>query len=105
MNRTSQKRTAHQGRLFPYYKLSQEELANLQEEDDALYQQCRFIFERVKPELLKEHYNWFIVIEPISESYILNKDQEIAFEQARQQYPNQKLVAFRLNETGVCGRL
>lgn len=105
MSTTSQKRTSRQGRLFPEYTISQEELNKMQAEDNALYQRCLPIFERVKPELIKAYYNCFIIIEPDSESYIIHKDLEKAFEQARQQYSHQKLVAFRLNETGVCGRL
>jgi hypothetical protein len=105
MSQLSTKRTARRGRLFPEYAIPQEELDKMKAEDEALYQRCRPIFERVKPELIEEHYNCFIIIEPESESYVMDANQEVAFEKAHQQYPNKICLAFRLNETGACGMI
>ena len=105
MSQVSAKRTARRGRLFPEYTIPQEELDRREAENAALYQRCRPIFERVKPELIEEHYNWFIIIEPDSESYVMDANQEVAFEKAHQQYPNKRSLAFRLNETGACGMI
>lgn len=105
MTQTPEKRTSRRGRLFPEYTIPPEELARRKAERDAFGKRCRVIFDRVCPELIKEHYNWFIIIEPESEGYMIDPDLEIASEKACQKYPDRKLCAFRLNETGACGRI
>jgi hypothetical protein len=93
------------GRLFSEHTIPQEELARRKAEQDRLYKRCRLIFDKVQPLLIKKNYNWFIVIEPDSSNYVMDADEEIAYEKARQKYPNKRLVAFRLNETGSCGKI
>lgn len=105
MSQASSKRPARRGRLFPEYTIPEEELARRQAELDDLYKRCRVVFDQVQPQLIKDHYNWFIVIEPDSSSYVIDADEETAYEKARLQYPNKRLGAFRLNETGACGRI
>ena len=105
MNPTSSQRPARRGRIFPEYTIPPEELARRQAELDAFYKRCRPIFERVQPELIKEHCNWFIAIEPESEDYFIDPDEELADQKARQKHPNAMLGVFRLNETGACGRI
>ena len=95
----------HRGRLFPEYTIPQEDLARRKAEQDRLYKRCRMIFEQVQPHLIKENYNWFIVIEPDSSNYVIDADEETAYKKARQKYPHKRLGAFRLNETGSCGRI
>ncbi len=105
MTQTSGKRTPRRGRLFPEYTIPPEELARRKAERDAFGKRCRVIFDRVCPELIKEHYNWFIIIEPESEDYFIDLDEEKAAQKATEKYPNRKLCTFRLNETGACGRI
>ncbi|NEP43146.1 MAG: hypothetical protein F6K35_29550 [Okeania sp. SIO2H7] len=103
MNSTSKKRTARRGRIFPDINLSPEEIARRKAEREAFGQRCRVVFDRVKPELIEDYYNWFIIIEPDSGDYFIDRDDEIAAKKARQQHPDAWLGTFRINETGVCG--
>jgi hypothetical protein len=105
MSNTSSKRPARRGRIFPEYTIPPEELAREQAELDTFYQRCRPIFDRVKPELIKEHYNWFIVIEPESGDYFIDPNNEVASQKAHQKYPHAIVGVFRLNESGSCGRI
>jgi hypothetical protein len=85
--------------------LSQEEIAKRKAEQDARYQLYRAVFERVRPELIENHYNWFVVIEPNSGDYFIDADEQLAIQKARQRYPSGRLGILRLNETGSCGRI
>jgi hypothetical protein len=85
-------------------KLSQE-TARRQAESDAFYQRCRVILERIYSELIEEHYNWYIIIEPDSEDYVIDSDEMIAIQKMREQHPQGKVMIMRLNETGTCGKI
>lgn len=85
--------------------ISSEEKAKQEAERQAFSQRCRAIFERVRPELIEEHYNWFITIEPDSGDYFIDKDDMTAYQKAREKHPQTIFCTFRLNETGVCGRI
>lgn len=98
-------RIARRGILFPERQLSPEEKAKRRAESEAFAQRCRVIFERVKPELIKEHYDWFIVIEPDSGDYFIDPDEMAAIQKTREKYPHTKSLIMRLNETGCCGRI
>ena len=91
------------GRVFPEYNLPPEELANRQADIDAFGQQCKVIWQKVCPELIKDHYNWFIMIEPESGDYFIDPHEMMAYQKAREKYPQAKLGTFRLNQTGACG--
>ncbi len=93
------------GRVFPEKRLSPEEKARLQAEDEAFYQCCRAVFDRVKPELIEVHYDWFIIIEPDSGDYFIDPDKNVARAKAREKHPNKKCIIMRINETGTCGRI
>ena len=99
------KRQARRGRIFPEHNWSPARIARERADREAFYKRCRTIFERVRPELIDNYYNWFIVIEPNSESYVIDADLEVASQKARQQHPNTKLLTFRLNATGACGKI
>ncbi|HAG81607.1 MAG TPA: hypothetical protein DCL61_10660 [Cyanobacteria bacterium UBA12227] len=99
------KRPIRRGRIFPNYTIPPEELAKRQAELDARYQHCRPVFERVRDELITDHYNWFMIIEPNSGDYFIDPDEDIADQKARQKYPSGWLVTFRINETGACGKI
>lgn len=92
--------------LFPNRPpLSPEEIARRKAEDEVFAQRCREIFKRVYPELVTEHYNWYIHIEPESGDYFIDPDEEVSFQKARQKHPTARIMAKRLNETGTCGRI
>lgn len=65
MAESTAKQPARRGRIFPERILPPEELARRKAEDEAFYHRCREIFERVRPDLIKEHYGWYIAVEPI----------------------------------------
>ncbi len=99
------RRPHRQGRLFPEFTIPPEELARRKTERDARYHKTSIVFERVCPDLIEEHYNWFMIIEPNSGDYFIDPDEQVAEQKARQKYPSGWLVTFRLNETGACGRI
>ena len=105
MTQTKPTRPRGKGRLFPEYTIPPEELAKREAEKNARSQRYREIFAQVSPQLIKEHYNWFIVIEPNSGDYFVDVDEEIAVQKARQKYPTGMVGIMRLNETGTCGKI
>lgn len=105
MSQQERDRTPRRGRVFPERQLSAEEKARRMAEDEEFYQRCRVIFDRVRPELIKEHYDWFIVIEPDSGDYFIDPDEHFARVKAAEKYPHKMRLIMRLNETGACGRI
>lgn len=95
------------GRILPPTEVPPEELARRKEKRRALAVRCRVVFERLRPQLIKEHYNWFIAIDPDSESYLIDSTLIGLTEQVKNSYPGTevKLTIFQLNETGTCGRI
>jgi hypothetical protein len=92
--------------LFPEKKKpTLSEIEQLEREEKTFAQRCRAIFERVYPTLKADRYNWFIVIEPESEDYFIDREEMVAWKLAKQKYPNSLLLAMRINETGTCGRI
>jgi hypothetical protein len=98
-------RPVRRGRLFPEIQWSPEEKARRKAESEAFYQRCREIFERVRPQLIEDHYSWYIGIEPDSGDYFIDSDKELAHQKARQVHPNSVHCLFCLNETGATGRI
>jgi hypothetical protein len=98
-------RRRRQGRIFPEFTIPAEELARLEAERKVHLQRYKEIFDRVSPELMEEHYNWFIIIEPNSGDYFFDLNEEVAVQKARQKHPSGILGIMRLNETGTCGRI
>lgn len=105
MTEIKQVRRRRQGRLFPEFTIPPEELAKREAEKKANFQRYREVFNTVSPQLMEEHYNWFIVIEPKSGDYFIDSDEEVAVQKARQKYPSGMIGIMRLNETGTCGRI
>jgi hypothetical protein len=92
--------------LFPDRpSLSPEEIAKRESASKIFADRCRVVFHQVAPELIAEHYDWFILIEPDSGDYFIAPDHKTAYDRARQSHPQAKLMAMRLNETGTCGRI
>jgi len=69
------------------------------------HQRGRSIFEQVLPELIENHYNWFILIEPESGDYFTDIDELNALKKAREKHPHSTFAIFRLNKTGHTGRV
>jgi len=92
-------------RKTPSQQISHEESALLLAEREANYQKAREIFERVRPQLINDHSNWYITIEPDSEEYFIEKDYMTTFQRLRSGNLMGKTTTFRLNETGFCGRI
>lgn len=105
MTQKAIKRPIRRGRIFPEYTMPPEELARRRAELDARYQLCRPVFERVRDELIADHYNWFLIIEPNSGDYFIDPDEDVAAQKARQKYQSGWLMTFRINETGACGKI
>ncbi|NES19111.1 MAG: hypothetical protein F6K41_09300 [Symploca sp. SIO3E6] len=105
MTQSSAPRTIRRGRVFPEKQLSPEDKARVKAEDTLFYNRCRKIFDRVQPELMAEHYDWFIIIEPDSGQYLIDADEKVAIAQSRSQHPGKKCIIMRINETGTCGNI
>jgi hypothetical protein len=62
----------HRRRILPPSPIAPEELQEERSKQRALAQRCRPLFERLRPSLMKTHYNWFIAIDPDTEEYLLD---------------------------------
>lgn len=71
-------RTPRRGRIFPEIQWTEAEKAKRKSESEAFYQRCRTIFKQIRPELIGEHYGWYIAIEPDSKEYFIDPDRETA---------------------------
>lgn len=98
---------ASRSRILSQVTVTPEEMHHRKVQRHQLGAQCRAIFERIRPQLIENHYNWFIVIDADSENYLIDPKLENLLQQVRNQYtnPDAKLTIFRLNETGACGRI
>ena len=105
MSQLSSNRTVRRGRIFPERQLSPEEKARRKAESEAFAQRCRAIFDQVAVELIKDHYDWFIVIEPDSGDYFIDPEETVATQKAHEKHPDKMCLIMRLNETGTCGRI
>ncbi|MBN3892874.1 MAG: hypothetical protein HWQ43_28385 [Nostoc sp. JL31] len=105
MAESTAKQPARRGRIFPERILPPEELARRKAEDEAFYQRCREIFERVRPDLIKEHYGWYIAVEPNSGDYLIDVDKMQAHKKSLEKYSNSRHCVFCLNETGTTGTI
>jgi C4-type Zn-finger protein len=105
MTQLSENQNPRRGRVFPERQLSPEEKARRQAEDEEFNQRCQEIFERVQPQLIKEHYDWFMVIEPDSGDYFIDPDESVARQKAKEKHQGKKRLIVRINETGACGKI
>ena len=105
MNDTKPTRTVRRGRIFPEIQWSEEKKAQRKAQQQAFYQRCKVIFDRVQPELILTHYNWYVAVEPDSGDYFIDQDVEVATQMARQKHPNFIPFVFRINETGTSGTI
>jgi len=93
------------GRVFPEKQISHEEKTRQNAEDRLFYERCRAIFNKVQPELIEDHYDWFIVIEPESGNYVIATDETIARQEAREKFGTTMRLMMRINEIGNCGKI
>ena len=105
MTQSSSHQTVRRGRVFPEKQLSPEEKARIKAEDAVFYKRCRKVFDRVQPELIEAHYDWFIIIEPDSGEYFIDEDKKVALSKSRSKHPDKKCIIMRINETGTCGTI
>ncbi|RUT05186.1 hypothetical protein DSM106972_040070 [Dulcicalothrix desertica PCC 7102] len=105
MTETKPNRTKRRGRIFPEIQWTLEQRAQYEAESEAFYQRCKPIFDKVKAELIETHYNWYMSVEPDSGEYFIDKNLEVASLQCREKHPGKLHYAFRINETGACGRI
>ncbi|HLP87018.1 MAG TPA: hypothetical protein VK184_00210 [Nostocaceae cyanobacterium] len=105
MTNTKPVRRRRPGRIFPDFTLPPEELARGEAERNTRGKKARKHFNQVCPQLIDDHYNWFIIIEPNSGDYFIDPVEEVAEQKAREKHPSGWLVTFHLNETGTCGRI
>ena len=78
MTNVQPNRTVRRGRLFPEIEWSAEKKAQWRAEREAFIKRCKPIFDRLKPELIKTHYNWYMAVEPDSGEYFIDKDDMVA---------------------------
>ena len=105
MTHLSSSRTPRRGRVFSERQLSAEEKARRKAEDEVFYQRCRVGYDRFQPELIKDHYDWFIVIEPESGEYVIDPDETVTRQKARDKFGDTMRLMMRINETGACGKI
>ncbi len=98
-------RPVRRGRIFPEIQWSEERRSQWKAEQESIHQRCKAIFEQLKPELIKNHYNWYLAIDPVSTDYAIDPNIEVATQKALQQHPNTIPFLFRINETGTCGTI
>ncbi len=60
MSQETNLQNIHRGRLFPEIQWSLEQIAQSKAKNQATYQHCRIIFERIKPQFIQTNYNWFV---------------------------------------------
>lgn len=105
MTETKPTKQLRRGRIFPEIQWTEEQKEQRESEREAFYQRCKPIFEKLKPELIQTHYNWYVTIEPDSGEYFINKEDIKGALEAREKYPNREFFTFRINETGTCGTI
>ncbi|MEH2361919.1 hypothetical protein [Nostoc sp.] len=105
MTEAKSNRKVCRGRIFPEIQWTQEQKAQWKGEREAFKERCQPIFDQVQQSLIKTHYNWYMAVEPESGEYFINEDALGVAHKADEKYPNARLHVFRINETGVCGRV
>ncbi|NEP07559.1 MAG: hypothetical protein F6K18_22090 [Okeania sp. SIO2C2] len=91
--------------IFSTNSLSAEELERRAIERKKRGESCFKIFEKIRPRLIKNYYNWFIAIEPESGYYLLDNDLKNLMKRLTIYCPTSQLVTYRINETGACGKI
>ncbi|GAB4301660.1 MAG: hypothetical protein Fur0025_42050 [Oscillatoriaceae cyanobacterium] len=93
-----------QGRIFPERHISAATPTKQKDEMARFDADCMAIFEKVRPALMQDYYNWFMAIEPTSGDYFIDIDEIEAERKAFEKHPDAPCLIVCINETGVCGR-
>jgi hypothetical protein len=106
MTQITSRKVAFGEPIFPQQpRFSSAEISQLQAENKLFADRCREVFQRVAPDLIEEHYDWYIIVEPESGDYFIDPDEIVAFHKAQEKHNTSMLYAMRLNETGSCGSI
>jgi hypothetical protein len=94
-------------RRLPRKPLPPEEIARRKAERAEFGSRCRVMFEKLRPQLIDQYYNWFIAVGPDSEDYLIDPSFEGLIKKVQEHYDDSVIrgVIFRLNEEGFCGRI
>ncbi len=83
--------------------ISLEERAKKEVEREVFRQHCQTVLKQIRPDLIGQDN--YIVIEPNSGDYFIDKDEIVALKQANKKYSLTQLYSLRLNETEANGRI
>ena len=92
-------------RRLPRTPLPPEEIARRKAERAEFEARCQVVFEKLRPQLIDQYYNWFIAIKPDSEEYLIDPSFLGIFNKVKESNSSGRGIIFRLNETGVCGKI
>ena len=94
-------------RILPHSKVKPEDISRRKHQRSEIGNRCRVIFERIRPQLIKNLYNWFIAFDADSDIYLLVQKLEGLLQQIRSHYPrtDASITIFRLNSLGACGKI
>jgi len=92
-------------RRLPRKVLPPDEIARRKAERAEFGTRCQVVFEKLRPQLIDQYYNWFIAINPDSEEYLIDPSFLGIFEKIKESNMSGRGTIFRLNETGVCGKI
>ena len=105
MTETKSHKVVHRGRLFPEIQWTEDTINLYRSDLETHHQRCRVVFEKLQPDLIKNHYNWFMAVDSESGDYFVDKDEEVVTQMFLQKHPNAIPFIFVINETGVAGRI
>ncbi|BAZ10320.1 hypothetical protein NIES4071_21350 [Calothrix sp. NIES-4071] len=105
MTETKPTRTARRGRIFPEIQWTEERKAKREAEREAFYKRCKPIFDRVQPQYIQTHYNWYMAVEPNSGEYFIDKDEITVMNVCRQKHIYSPFFLFQISKTGVSGTI
>jgi len=92
------------GKVFPGRQPTPEEIDKIEAQMQTLMKRCDEIFDSAKSQLIDDYYGWFMVIEPESGDYFIDRDENTALKKADEKYPKTWCAVYGINETGACYR-
>lgn len=92
-------------RIFPNVNWTEAEKQQRNAEQQARWERCYPVFEKLRSELIQNHYNWYLTIEPETGEYFLDCNSIANLKKARKKYPHSIFCTFGINETGVSGKI
>ena len=104
-DKTNQDFSVKKNRIFSTNSISPQELEQRAIQRKKRGESCFKIFEKIRPRLIKNYYNWFIGIEPESGYYLLDNNLKNLMKRITIYCPTSQLVIYRINESGACGKI